>query len=286
MTTQVLTSRPTRTPPHLVKPREPKPDAAASRGLAALQSRLDQLQREVRQAQQLTGLGRAAATMAHEVNNLLTPILAYAEAALAGDDVQLQRKALTITVKNVELLTAMSRRLLAVGAASTGERGAVCVRTVVDDALGSLCRDLCKDGIRLGMCIDEGLTAWVDRVQLHQVLFNLFLNAVEAMAKGHDGRLTVAASRDGEHVCLEVTNTGDPIPPELLPHIFEPFRSGKTQDGDGSGRCRGLGLALCRDLIEENGGTISAVSSIERGTCFTIQLPAEESEECLVKSEE
>ena len=286
MTTQVLTNRPARTPPHLAKRSEAKPDAAVARGLEALQSRLDQLQREVRQAQQLAGLGRAAATIAHEVNNLLTPMLAYAQAALAGDDAQFQRKALTVTVKNVEILTAMSRRLLAVGAATTGEREAVCVRAVVEDAIGSLCRDLSRDGIRLGMRIDEGLTVWVDRVQLHQVLFNLLLNAREAMSRCHDGRLTVTADREGDMVRLEITNTGDPIPPELLPHIFEPFQSGKTQGGKGSERCRGLGLALCRDLIEENGGTIGVSSCAERGTRFTIQLPAEASEESLVKSEE
>ena len=284
MTTQVLTSRPTRTPPHLAKRCEAKPDAGVARGLEAIQARLDQLQREVRQAQQLAGLGRAAATIAHEVNNLLTPMLAYADAALAGNDVQLQRKALTITVKNVEILTAMSKRLLAVGAATTGEQESVCVRAVVEDAIGSLCRDLSKDGIRLAMRIDEGLMVWVDRVQLHQVLFNLLLNATEAMSKGHDGRLTVAAGRQGDQVRLEVTNTGDPIPPKLLPHIFEPFRSGKTQDGNGSGRCRGLGLALCRDLIEENGGTISASSSAQRGTRFTIHLPAKSSEEAPVST--
>lgn len=263
----------------MAKRSEAKPDAAVARGLEALQSRLDQLQREVRQAQQLAGLGRAAVTIAHEVNNLLTPMLAYAQAALAGDDAQLQRKALTVTVKNVEILTAMSRRLLAVGAATTGEREAVCVRAVVEDAIGSLCRDLSRDGIRLGMRIDEGLTVWVDRVQLHQVLFNLLLNAREAMSRCHDGRLTVTADREGDVVRLEITNTGDPIPPELLPHIFEPFQSGKTRGGNNFGRCRGLGLALCRDLIEENGGTIGVSSCAERGTRFTIQLPAEASEE-------
>lgn len=252
---------------------------AATNGLEALQTRLDQLQREVRQAQQLAGLGRAAATIAHEVNNLLTPMLGYAKAALGGNDAQLQRKALTVTVKNVEILTAMASRLLTLGAARTGEPESVRVQDVVDDALNSLCRDLSKDGVRLVMRIDEGLKVWADRVQLHQVLFNLLLNAGEAMSKGSGARLTLSAGRVGDRVCLEVTNTGEPIPPSLLPHIFEPFRSSKTQDGRGSQRCRGLGLALCRDLIEENGGTITVASCAERGTRFTIDLPAEESEE-------
>ena len=188
MTTQLLASRPARTPPNLAKRRDPEPDAAVARGLEALQARLDQLQREVRQAQQLAGLGRAAATIAHEVNNLLTPMLAYAQAALGGDDVALQRKALTLTVKNVEILTAMSTRLLAVGATSTGERKAVSVRGVVENAIASLCRDLSKDGIRLAMRIDEGLTAWVDPVQLHQVLFNGLLVGQQGPKHGRGDR--------------------------------------------------------------------------------------------------
>ena len=123
--------------------------------------------------------------MVHEVNNLLTPVLSYAKAALEANDAELQAKALSVTIKNVEILTAMAERVLEISAAKPPTRELVSIRSVVLDAAASLCRDLSKDGIRFLVHIDESLTAWTDKLQLQQVLFNLFLNAREAMMKRH-----------------------------------------------------------------------------------------------------
>ncbi len=265
---------PIRTPPTQASRRQHAPVATVEGRLVELQAQLDQLRAQVRQAQQLSTLGIAAATIAHEVNNLLTPLLGYAKAALNTNDAGLQVKALTVTVRNVEMLSAMADRVLEISAAKEPTRESVSLRSVIDDAAASLCRDLSKDGIRLLVQVDESLTVWVDRLQLQQVLFNLFLNAREAMAKGHTGRLAVSAVRRGDQVSIEVTNTGDCIPPELLPEVFEPLRSSKGVTPNGRHRCSGLGLALCRDLVEENGGSISVTSDPEAGTSFTITLSA------------
>ncbi len=280
----MLTERPLRRPPGPTQtvfhgePSTPAVDADMAGRVEELTAQFDQLRAQVRQAQQLATLGRAAATIAHEVNNLMTPILAYATSALQADDASLQRKALEVTVKNVTILTAMSERVLALGAAKPPERESVCVYDVVTDAIASLCRDLSKDGIRLRVEVDEDLRVLVDRLQLQQVLFNLFLNAREAMAPGHSGRLSVCAKRIGNTVRIEVTNSGEGIPPDLLPHIFEPLQTSKPSTRNGRARCSGLGLALCRDLIEENEGTISASSDPQTGTKFVILLPPEKEE--------
>jgi signal transduction histidine kinase len=281
---------------------------------AQLSAQFDVLKAQVRQAQQLSSLGTAAAMIAHEVNNLLTPILSYADYALQTDDVALAKKALTVTARNTRMLIAMSERLLELGAAKPQQRESVGVRQAVEDALASMCRDPSKDGISFEMNIGDSLTVFADPLQLRQVLFNLFLNAREAMVPNHSGRLTVSAyqNRDrkgaGNHsrererpdclppsqggtqggpqspnhqitqspnhpdmVVLEIRNTGPPIPPELLPHIFEPFQTNKPVRRDGKSRCGGLGLALVRDLIEENDGTIRVISD-ETGTTFAITL--------------
>jgi signal transduction histidine kinase len=288
---------------------------------AQLSAQFDVLKAQVRQAQQLSSLGTAAAMIAHEVNNLLTPILSYADYALATDDAPLARKALTVTARNTRMLIAMSDRILELGAAKPQQRESVGVRQAVEDALASMCRDLSKDGIDFAMSIGDSLTVFADPLQLRQVLFNLFLNAREAMAPNHSGRLTVSAyqGRDrlgarssevrseksedrsssdligdpqsaigigqllnqqiaksrnhSDMVVIEIRNTGPPIPPELLPHIFEAFQTSKPVRREGKSRCGGLGLALVRDLIDENGGGIS-VASDETGTTFTIALPA------------
>lgn len=242
--------------------------------LRKLQDQFDKLKAQVRQAQQLAALGTAAATIAHEVNNLLTPIQNYVLTALDSDDRELDKKALAVTLKHVQILTQMSGRILEIGAARSAQRESVTLRPVVNDAHASLCRDLSKDGIRFTVDVDEMVTVYADALQLQQVLFNLFLNAREAMAGQHNGRLYVSAVCQGKYVIIVVRNSGPAIPPELVDHIFEPFQTSKPIATNGRQRCGGLGLTLCRDLVEENDGTIHVTSKPDAGTTFTITLPA------------
>lgn len=243
------------------------------------------------QAQQLATLGTAAATFAHEVNNLLTPILSYAETAIQANELEFSRKALTVTVRNVRMLIAMSGRMLEIGAAKPHEMERTDVRLAVTEALASMCRDLEKDGITFSLDIEEGLCVLADPLQLRQILFNLFLNAQEAMAPIHSGRLVVTtrknsnrhagggqsqassgAAASSKSVTIEVRNTGPAIPADMLPTIFEPFKSSKPVQRNGQYRCGGLGLALVRNLVTENGGTIEVSSDAEKGTSFFITL--------------
>ncbi len=280
------TERPLRKPPESDSD-SPPPTVAAATGPASdvgarvteLQAEFKLLKAQVRQAQQLAGLGTAAALIAHEVNNLLTPMFAYAKAALEANDPDLQRKALEVTVKNSETLVAMSQRVLELGAAKPAKRETVRVRSAVDDGLEGLCRDPAKDGIRFICEVDDSITVWADPLQLTQVFFNLFLNAREAMAPSHSGRLKVTATQRAKQVVIEVNNSGAPIPPDLLPRLFEPFQTSKPVTRNGRPRCGGLGLALCRDLVEENGGTIGVTSDSEHGTTFTLALPAERNDQ-------
>ena len=213
-------------------------------------------------------------TIAHEVNNVLTPILAWVQAAQRSNDPELEKKALSVMMRNGEMLSAMCDRVLTIGAATSVSREFVSVRTAIDEAVASLCRDLSKDCIGLSVDADGSVMVWADALQLRQVLFNLFLNAREAMLADRRGRLKISARRDGDTVTIEIRNTGASIPAELLPHVFEPLQTSKSSQGNGRQRCSGLGLALCRDLVGENGGTISVASEPEAGTTFTIKLPA------------
>ncbi|RME41196.1 MAG: hypothetical protein D6788_01760 [Planctomycetota bacterium] len=262
-----------RIPPAANPPASAEVDPTAlERRLAAIQARFDDLQAQVRQAQQLANLGTAAAMLAHEVNNLLTPVLSYAQAGLESHDPALREKALQTTVKHVQMLVNMAQRILKISAARTTSPETVGLGHVVHEAILSLGRDLGKDDIRLIVEVEESIQVYVDPIQLQQVLFNLLLNAREAMTPG-GGKLRIEACRREGKAELRLTNSGRPIPPELLPHIFDPLQTTQSTGKEGQARCRGLGLALCRDLIESNGGSIEVSSSRERGTTFTLRLP-------------
>ena len=93
------------------------------------------------------------------------------------------------------------------------------------------------------------------------------------MASAHSGRLTVSAQRHGNETCIRLHNTGPAIPADVLPYVFDTLQTTKPGERDGRKRCGGLGLALCRDLITENGGTIDVTSDDRNGTTFILSLP-------------
>ena len=105
-----------------------------------------------------------------------------------------------------------------------------------------------------------------DGGQIHQVLLNLILNAVQACGEG--GSVTVEFSSDERSVSVSVVDTGNGIPAEVLPNIFRPFF---TTKGNGTG----LGLSLARRIVEDHGGRLEAVSEVGKGSCFTMVLPKE-----------
>jgi len=243
---------------------------------AKLEARLTQLKAEVRQAQQLASMGSAACSISHEFSNLLSPVLSYAQYALEADDNELQRKALQVTVKNVQVLVAMADRVLELAAAKETRQEFVALRQVVDDGAESLCRGFEKDGIKFRNDLDEPLGAWADRLHLQQVFFNLFLNARDAMAPSKCGVLKVTGQQQGERVIIKVKDTGPGIPEDIIGGVFDSFLTTKKSGRNGRDRCGGIGLALCRDLVTENGGGITVESTPGEGTTFTIDLPAEQ----------
>jgi signal transduction histidine kinase len=103
-----------------------------------------------------------------------------------------------------------------------------------------------------------------DSGQIHQVLLNLLLNAVQACSEG--GSVRVEFASDEKTVTVSVSDTGKGIPPAVLPNIFRPFF---TTKGDGTG----LGLSLARRIVEDHGGRLEATSELGKGSRFTLSLP-------------
>ena len=109
-----------------------------------------------------------------------------------------------------------------------------------------------------------------DLPRMQQVLINLLNNAIQHGSRGSSVRLS--AHGDEEHVVLEVSNWGQPIPKEALPVIFDPLVQGKSGESSQPGSL-GLGLYIVKEIVQEHGGTVSVQSSLEDGTTFTVRLP-------------
>lgn len=244
--------------------------------LERAEAQLATVRQQLRQTQQLASLGAAATMLAHEFNNLMTPMVAYARFALDSDDDALRVKALEMTLKQTAVITAMSDRIVRLAVNKPLAPESVGLGEVVEESVASLCRDLSKDGITLKISIDDSLKVWADAKHLQQVFFNLLLNARRALDK-RKGRITIQAEPIADRrIRIEFRDTGCGIPGAELDHIFDPFVTSKG-NGSGSGAgVSGLGLTICRELVHEHGGTISAASTEGKGTTFTIELPIAE----------
>jgi signal transduction histidine kinase len=248
--------------------------------IAAMQVKLDAVKAQLTETQRLATIGTIAAVIAHEFNNLLTPVVSYSQFALQSaesekPDMDLIRKALTKTFQGSTKAGKICTSMLAL-ARGHSIFGEVVVQQMVDEVLMVLARDPQKDGIALRVQIQPDLKVTGDPVQLEQVLLNLLINARQAML-GKGGSLTVKASRtdDGSEVRIQVIDTGGGIPEKLLPKIFQPFFTTKGTARPGESKGTGLGLAICKEIVEHHKGRIEVHSEVGKGTTFTIILPVQ-----------
>ncbi len=258
-------------------PTRPSPEDLAN--LESLLSHFETIERQFQavragltHSHRLATLGTLASIVAHEYNNILTPIISYSEMALQRpDDHALLLKAVEKSLSGAQRAAKISSSLL--GFAHTGEdEKSAPLRHTIDEAVACLARDPKKDGIELVIDVPDVQLA-IAPLNLQQVLLNLFLNARKAMRRT-GGTLSVRARRVSANVHIEVEDTGPGIPVAIRERLFEPF---VTQPIDGSPqadqRGTGLGLCICRDLMIAAGGSIDVESPPGKGAKFLLCLP-------------
>src|SRR5438128_1932200 len=162
------------------------------------------------------------------------------------------------------------RNFLSLARQHPPERMETSLTQVARGALELLAYELRTDDVELVLELPDNLPVlWADPHQLHQVLVNIIANAHHAMRRQPGPkRITIRARHAGGRVRVEIADTGRGIPPEILSRIFEPFFTTKPA-GEGTG----LGLSLCRSIVEEHGGTITVESVPGQGATFVIELP-------------
>jgi signal transduction histidine kinase len=244
------------------------------RRLANQQEQYDDLNSHLTRLQALANIGTATHMVAHEINNLLTPLSSFATLALRNpDDKSLTAKALEKTVQSCERASRIMESMLAVANGETQEKKNAQLITLVEDIFTCLCRDFSKDGITVEIRIPEGLTVWAVPVQIQQVLMNLILNARDAMLP-RGGVLTIKAQDTADAIQIEVADTGCGIKEDDFKRIFEPFfttKADKKSPSQHSGS--GLGLVFVKKIIDEHGGRIAVQSKPSQGSKFKITLP-------------
>jgi len=238
---------------------------------------LDLLQQQLQHSHRLATVGTLAAGVAHEINNIMTPVLAYAQLAKADPhDAALQVKALDRAIAGAESAARIAQAVLGFTRTDDDLEHAN-VYEAIDAALACLARDPSKDGTQLDISVDPAANVRIPPLALQHVLLNLILNAVTAMRpKRGSLRISVAQHADGS-TWITLADTGPGIPRHLLATLFEPFVTSPAQPhhstaADPATRS-GLGLAVCRRLVENVGGSIEARSNPGEGAAFTIALP-------------
>lgn len=252
-----------------------------------------QLEAQFHRTQRLENLGTLASGIAHDLNNILTPILAVAEILQYSlSDTDDRQEMLKILETNATRGADLVKQVLSFAKGTEGKRTTVQIRHLLKDIQQIALRTFPKSIEAIADIPPDLCTVTGDFTQLHQVLMNLVVNARDAMPDG--GILSISASnffvdenyarmhlqaKVGAYVIITVADTGMGISPEILERVFEPFFTTKEV-----GRGTGLGLSTVLGIVKSHGGFIDISSQAGKGSRFQVYLPA--SEGCVYQAAE
>ena len=233
----------------------------------------EQLRLQLLQAQRLSSMGALASSVAHEFNNILTTIINYAKLGLrsAGDD-RARTEALEKVLKGSQRAATIVNSMLGFARNSSTQRQMTDLVDLVEEALILTEKDLSKHHVQVEKKYQGRPKAPVVPGQIEQILLNLIINARQAMPRGGRLRIEVGENPSTQLAEIRVSDTGVGIPPNQLRLIFEPFYTTKEPDEHGHGGS-GLGLSVCRQIMEQHHGRIRVESVVGKGSTFTVKLP-------------
>ena len=252
-----------------------------------------QLESQFLRAQRLESIGTLSSGIAHDLNNVLAPILMTAQLLESQLDDERSKRLLPILINNAKRGANLVKQVLSFTRGMEGERTLVQAKHLINE-IKEVIRETFPKTIQMSDEIPQNL--WVikgDATQLHQVVMNLCVNARDAMPNG--GKLSICAqnftvdenyaqmhldAEVGSYMMISVADTGIGIPPEILDRVFEPFFTTKEL-----GKGTGLGLSTVLGIVKSHGGFINVQSDISKGSNFQIYLPAQEVNEIQEETE-
>jgi two-component system NtrC family sensor kinase len=233
------------------------------------------LQEQLIQSEKMSAIGQLVSGVAHELNNPLAGISAFAQLLLAEKRFPPdQRTAAETIYSEARRASRIVQNLLTFARQHKAEKVPTAINQVLDDTLELRGYELRVRGIDVRREYDESLPdTMADAHQLQQVFLNLITNAEQAMEQrdGHHHRLTVRTRRSADSIRIEVEDTGAGIPPNLIERIFNPFFTTKPT---GSGT--GLGLSISLGIVREHEGRIWAENPPQAGARFVVEVPITE----------
>lgn len=240
------------------------------------------LEAQFLRSQRMESIGTLAGGIAHDLNNVLAPILMsvklLAERSTDGESIQILKTLELSAVRGADLI----KQVLTFARGASGERSLVRPDQMMIE-VQKILRETFPRSIRITSVVDDDVWSVIgDVTQLHQVLMNLCVNGRDAMPAGGELRVrmsnAVFTERDvrtlldvkpGKYLIIEVQDTGKGIPPEIITKIFDPFFTTKE-----IGKGTGLGLSTVRAIVKGHGGSVNVTSQVGVGTIFTVHLPA------------
>lgn len=250
--------------------------AQVTRELIERNAELWRLQREMGRVEPLAALGRVTGTIAHELGTPLNSVLGYTQLLAQENLSETARESLQIIESQVQRMVEIIQYYLSRTRGSLQRHQRVNINTLLHETLLLLKPIFQQHQVQITTTLSDTLPLLTgNEASLQRVFINLFNNAVDAMEGG--GVITLvtrmgsfpSSVRSG--VVIEIADSGEGIPTDVLPHIFDLFMTTKT-----SGKGTGLGLAVCQEIIKGHDGVIDITSVVGEGTCVRVFLPTEE----------
>jgi signal transduction histidine kinase len=240
-----------------------------------LQRENEFLRQQVRSLQSLATMGELTGTAAHEFNNVLMTIINYAQLGIRNRDDATRDKALSKIHDAAKRAAAITTTILAQARNRSDSMVPTNVVELIESSLVLLGRELQKYriGVETEFAADTPM-AVISGNQIQRVLINLMVNSRQAMPEGGTLLIRTAAAEGGKGIEITVRDSGVGIAKADLQKIFDPYfttKNGPDETGKGG---TGLGLAACKEIIDDHGGRIRVESTLGRGTAFIIRLPA------------